>query len=88
MSFSIFQSDFAYFHLICSFFVLIFQSGALKRVIPLLDRILVQRIEAVTQTKGGIVIPETAQSKVNQATVVAVGPGGRDKVNGRLRCVT
>lgn len=40
---------------------------------------MVQRAEALTQTKGGIVIPEAAQSKVSQGTVIAVGPGGRDK---------
>uniref|UniRef100_A0A1L8DTZ7 10 kDa heat shock protein, mitochondrial n=1 Tax=Nyssomyia neivai TaxID=330878 RepID=A0A1L8DTZ7_9DIPT len=50
-----------------------------KRLIPLLDRVLVQRAEAITKTKGGIVIPEKAQAKVLQATVVAVGPGARNK---------
>lgn len=57
----------------------LFQSGAVKRLIPMLDRILVQRAEAVTKTKGGIVIPEKAQQKVQSATVVAVGPGARNK---------
>lgn len=38
-----------------------------------------QRAEAATKTKGGIVIPEKAQQKVQQATVVAVGPGARNK---------
>lgn len=56
-----------------------FQSGAVKRLIPMLDRILVQRADAVTKTKGGIVIPEKAQQKVQQATVIAVGPGARNK---------
>ena len=32
-----------------------------------------------TKTKSGIVIPEKAQEKVNEATVVAVGPGNRNK---------
>lgn len=45
----------------------------------MLDRILVQRAEAMTKTKGGIVIPEKAQQKVQTATVVAVGPGARNK---------
>lgn len=40
---------------------------------------MVQRAEALTQSKGGIVIPESAQSKLSQGTVVAVGPGGRTK---------
>lgn len=51
-----------------------------KRVIPLLDRVLVQRAEAITKTKGGIVIPEKVQQKVLQASVVAVGPGARNEV--------
>lgn len=49
----------------------------------MLDRILIQRAEALTQSKGGIVIPESAQSKISEGTVVAVGPGGRNK-NGDL----
>lgn len=59
------------------------QAAVVKRIIPLLDRILVQRAEALTQTKGGIVIPEAAQSKISRGTVVAVGPGSRNK-NGDL----
>lgn len=51
----------------------------IKKLIPLLDRVLVQRFEAVTKTAGGIVIPEKAQGKVLHATVIAVGPGGRNK---------
>merc|ERR1711953_1563191 len=53
-------------------------SGALKRFIPMLDRVLVQRAEAVTKSKGGILIPEKAQSKVLEGTVVAAGPGMRN----------
>ncbi|XP_043290147.1 10 kDa heat shock protein, mitochondrial [Venturia canescens] len=50
-----------------------------KRVIPLLDRVLVQRAEAITKTKGGIVLPEKAQAKVHRGTVVAIGPGSRNE---------
>ena len=32
------------------------------------------------KTKSGLFIPEKAQGKVNEATVVAVGSGARDKV--------
>lgn len=52
-------------------------SGALKRFLPMMDRVLVQRVEAATKTKGGILIPEKAQSKVLEGTVVAAGPGAR-----------
>lgn len=40
---------------------------------------MIQRAEALTKSKGGIVIPEAAQSKVSQGTVIAVGPGARNK---------
>eukprot|EP00658_Telonema_sp_P-2_P066837 TRINITY_DN557_c0_g1_i4.p1 TRINITY_DN557_c0_g1~~TRINITY_DN557_c0_g1_i4.p1 ORF type:complete len:102 (+),score=27.53 TRINITY_DN557_c0_g1_i4:251-556(+) len=44
---------------------------------PMLDRVLVQRTAAVEKTAGGILLPESVQSKVNEGTVVSVGPGGR-----------
>ncbi|KAK9737642.1 Chaperonin 10 Kd subunit [Popillia japonica] len=53
-------------------------SGAAKKLIPLLDRVLIRKFEAVTKTKGGIVIPEKAAAKVLKGTVVAVGPGSRN----------
>ena len=37
---------------------------AIKNFTPLMDRVLVQRAEAVAKSKGGILIPEKAQSKV------------------------
>lgn len=42
---------------------------------PLGDRVLVKRVNSETKTKGGIIIPDTAQEKPAEATVVAVGPG-------------
>ncbi|KAM6979021.1 10 kDa heat shock protein, mitochondrial isoform 2-T2 [Tautogolabrus adspersus] len=48
---------------------------AFRKFLPLFDRVLVERFTAETVTKGGIMLPEKAQSKVLQATVVAVGPG-------------
>lgn len=53
-------------------------------MIPLLDRVLIQRAEAMTTTKGGIVIPEKAQSKVLKGVVIAVGPGARNKASFRM----
>ena len=43
------------------------------------DRILVQRADAITKTKGGIIIPEKAQGKVLEGTVIAAGPGARNE---------
>ena len=45
---------------------------------PLHDRVVVRRVEEDTKTKGGIIIPETAQEKPMQGEVVAVGAGARD----------
>jgi chaperonin GroES len=46
---------------------------------PLHDRVVVQRIDAETKTKGGIIIPDTAKEKPQEGKIVAVGPGGRDE---------
>ncbi len=46
---------------------------------PLHDRMVVRRITAEEKTKGGIIIPDTAQEKPSQGEVIAVGPGGRDE---------
>lgn len=42
---------------------------------PLHDRVLVTRIEQDEQVRGGIIIPDTAKEKPQEAEVVAVGPG-------------
>jgi chaperonin GroES len=50
---------------------------------PLHDRVVVRRVEEDQKTKGGIIIPDTAQEKPMQGEIIAVGPGGRDE-NGKL----
>jgi chaperonin GroES len=50
---------------------------------PLHDRVVVRRIVALEKTKGGIIIPDTAQEKPSEGEVIAVGPGGRDE-SGKL----
>ena len=42
---------------------------------PLQDRILVQRVGEETTTKGGIIIPDTAQEKPAEGKVFSVGNG-------------
>ena len=43
---------------------------------PLSDRVLVKRLdEAEEQSVGGIIIPDTAKEKPQEAEVVAIGPG-------------
>ena len=47
-----------------------------RKIIPLGDRVLVRALEAVTKTKSGIIIPDTAnKERPEQGTVVAVGEG-------------
>ena len=50
---------------------------------PLHDRVVVKRVEEDTKTKGGIIIPETAQEKPMQGKIIAVGAGARDE-SGKL----
>jgi chaperonin GroES len=42
---------------------------------PLHDRVVVKRLETQEQVRGGIIIPDTAKEKPQEAVVVAVGPG-------------
>jgi len=44
---------------------------------PLHDRVLVKRVDSDTKTKGGIIIPDTAQEKPMEGKVIAVGQGAR-----------
>jgi len=46
---------------------------------PLHDRVVVRRIAADQKTKGGIIIPDSAQEKPQEGEILAVGPGGRDE---------
>lgn len=46
---------------------------------PLGDRVLVQQVEEKEQVKNGIIIPDSAKEKPQEATVVAVGSGKRDE---------
>ncbi|MDR7328584.1 co-chaperone GroES [Corynebacterium guangdongense] len=51
---------------------------------PLEDKVLVQIVEAETTTASGLVIPDSAQEKPQEATVIAVGPGRLDDKGERL----
>jgi chaperonin GroES len=46
---------------------------------PLHDRVLVRRVAEEQKTKGGIIIPDTAQEKPSEGEVIAVGPGARNE---------
>ncbi|MDP1960698.1 MAG: co-chaperone GroES [Reyranella sp.] len=53
---------------------------------PLHDRLLLKPMTAETRTKGGLIIPDTAQEKPMQGEVVAVGKGKRLE-DGRLQAI-
>ncbi|KAG0078774.1 10 kDa heat shock protein [Podila epicladia] len=46
-----------------------------KTIIPMADRVLVQRIKPVQKTASGLYIPEKAQEAINEGYVIAVGKG-------------
>ena len=45
------------------------------KVTPLYDRVLLKRLEEQEVKKGGIIIPDTAKEKPQQAEVIAAGKG-------------
>lgn len=47
-------------------------------LVPLADRLVVDRVDNVSVTASGIVIPGSAAEKADQGTVLAVGPGKRN----------
>ena len=50
---------------------------------PLGERVLLKRIEEAEQVRGGIIIPDSAKEKSQEAEVIAVGTGKKDK-DGKL----
>ena len=55
-------------------------------LIPLADRLVVQRVDNVSVTASGIVIPDSASEKADRGTVLAVGPGKRNN-DGDLKAI-
>jgi chaperonin GroES len=52
---------------------------------PLYDRIVVKRLDAKETVRGGIIIPDTAKEKPQEAEVVAVGEGKFDDNGKRIK---
>ncbi len=44
-------------------------------IVPLHDRVLLKRLEEKEVVKGGIIIPDTAREKPQEAEVIAAGKG-------------
>jgi chaperonin GroES len=51
---------------------------------PLHDRVVVRRVKEEEKTRGGIIIPDTAQEKPQEGEIIAVGPGARDEDGERI----
>jgi chaperonin GroES len=54
------------------------------KIKPLGDRVLVEAVESAEQVKGGIVIPDSAKEKPQQAKVIALGTGKVDEDGKKL----
>ena len=50
---------------------------------PLHDRVVVKRVNQEEKSRGGIIIPDTAQEKPMEGEIIAAGPGARNE-NGQL----
>jgi len=61
--------------------------SAIRRFIPLFDRVLVEKAAPQQKTIGGIVLPESAQIKHNYGTVLELGSGKRTP-EGKLLPIT
>lgn len=49
--------------------------AAAKRVLPLLNRVLIRKVELPTKSAGGIILPEKRDEGTSAGEVVAIGPG-------------
>ncbi|KKZ64399.1 chaperonin GroES [[Emmonsia] crescens] len=65
-------------------FLFVIALRSVKNLVPLLDRVLVQRIKAEAKTASGIFLPESSVKELNEAKVLAVGPGALDKKGNRI----
>lgn len=54
------------------------------KIRPLHDRIVAKRVELDEQVRGGIIIPDSAKDKPQEAEVIAVGPGKLDDKGNRM----
>ena len=54
------------------------------KIRPLNDRLLVKRLEEITKTAGGIIIPDSAKEKPAEGEVMAVGPGKTNEKGDRI----
>lgn len=48
---------------------------AARKLVPLLDRVLVEKILPQAKSAGGVLLPESVASRTHEGRVLAVGPG-------------
>lgn len=46
------------------------------KLVPLGDKVVIKQLEAEEKTKSGIILTTQSKEKPQEATVIAVGPGG------------
>ncbi len=49
------------------------------KIQPLGPRVLVQRLDEEEESSGGIIIPDSAKEKPQEAEVISLGTGGKDE---------
>jgi chaperonin GroES len=55
------------------------------KIVPLNDKIVVERLEADDKTTGGIILPDTAKEKPKQGKVLSLGEGKALEEGGRAK---
>ena len=55
------------------------------KIVPLGDKVVVQRLKAEERTAGGIVLPDSAREKPQQGKVLSIGDGRLLENGHRLR---
>ena len=53
-------------------------ASTLVKVKPLGDRVLIKHVDEDEQVRGGIIIPDSAKEKPQEAEVIALGTGAKD----------
>jgi chaperonin GroES len=49
-----------------------------RKIAPLMNRVLIKKVEPATKTSGGILLPDNKE-ELNYGTVLAVGPGKQEE---------
>lgn len=55
------------------------------KIVPLNDKIVVERLEADDKTAGGIILPDTAKEKPKQGKILSLGEGKALEDGGRAK---